>query len=109
MYTLNGIPDGKFSSEDNPMRNYAVIANFKGTEGGMFSLYAVDGQNALYYRTGWDNDGWKIYWHKIATMEDVRSVDAKIPSKTSQLTNDSGFATISNGHLVINGSELWIE
>ena len=36
-------------------------------------------------------------------------VDAKIPTKTSQLTNDSGFAQISNGHLVINGSELWIE
>ena len=36
-------------------------------------------------------------------------VDAKIPTKTSQLTNDSGFAVISNGHLVINGSELWIE
>ena len=37
-------------------------------------------------------------------------VDAKIPTKTSQLTNDSGFATInSSGHLVINGSELWIE
>lgn len=37
-------------------------------------------------------------------------VNAKIPTKTSQLTNDSGFATInSSGHLVINGSELWIE
>lgn len=33
-----------------------------------------------------------------------------IPTKTSQLTNDSGFAVInSSGHLVINGSELWIE
>lgn len=33
-----------------------------------------------------------------------------IPTKTSQLTNDSGFATInSSGHIVINGSELWIE
>ncbi len=33
-----------------------------------------------------------------------------LPTKTSQLTNDSGFATInSSGHLVINGSELWIE
>ena len=31
-----------------------------------------------------------------------------IPTKTSQLTNDSGFAVIRNGHLVINGSELWI-
>lgn len=36
-------------------------------------------------------------------------VDGKIPTKTSQLTNDSDFAVISNGHLVINGSELWIE
>lgn len=36
-------------------------------------------------------------------------VDAKIPTKTSQLTNDRGFAVISNGHLVINGSELWIK
>lgn len=36
-------------------------------------------------------------------------VDSKIPKKTSQLTNDRGFAVISNGHLVINGSELWIE
>lgn len=33
----------------------------------------------------------------------------ELPTKTSQLTNDSGFAVISNGHLVINGSELWIE
>ena len=32
-----------------------------------------------------------------------------LPTKTSQLTNDSGFAVIRNGHLVINGSELWIE
>ena len=37
-------------------------------------------------------------------------VDAKIPTQTSQLTNDSGFAVIdSSGHLVINESELWIE
>ena len=37
------------------------------------------------------------------------SIEAKIPTKTSQLTNDSGFAVINNGHLVINGSELWVE
>lgn len=42
--------------------------------------------------------------NKIATM-----LMAKVPTKTSQLTNDSGFAIInSSGHLVINGSELWI-
>lgn len=41
-------------------------------------------------------------WKKVATTD-------LLPTKTSQLTNDSGFAVISNGHLVINGSELWIE
>ena len=43
--------------------------------------------------------------NRIATL-----LRAKVPTKTSQLTNDSGFAVInSSGHLVINGSELWIE
>lgn len=37
------------------------------------------------------------------------AVKSDLPTKTSQLTNDSGFAQINNGHLVINGSELWIE
>lgn len=47
---------------------------------------------------------------EVSTKEYVDSqISAKTPTKTSQLTNDSGFATISNGHLVINGSELWIE
>ena len=41
-------------------------------------------------------------WTKLSSTSDL-------PTKTSQLTNDSGFAVISNGHLVINGSELWIE
>lgn len=42
----------------------------------------------------------------VATEDFVRT---SVPTKTSQLTNDSGFAVIINGHLVINGSELWIE
>ena len=37
------------------------------------------------------------------------ALESDIPTKTSQLTNDSGFAVIRNGHLVINGSELWVE
>lgn len=41
-------------------------------------------------------------WKRVAFINDL-------PTKTSQLTNDSGFAVISNGHFVINGSELWIE
>ena len=42
-------------------------------------------------------------------QQEFTSVRAAIPTKVSQLTNDSGFAVISNGHLVINGAELWIE
>lgn len=42
-------------------------------------------------------------------IQELRAAMEFIPTKTSQLTNDSGFAVISNGHLVINGSELWIE
>ena len=42
-------------------------------------------------------------------IQELQAALKVIPTKTSQLTNDSGFAVISNGHLVINGSELWIE
>lgn len=43
-------------------------------------------------------------------IQELKAAMESIPTKTSQLTNDSGFATInSSGHLVINGSELWIE
>lgn len=45
----------------------------------------------------------------IETQLQNYALKTAIPTKTSQLTNDSGFAVISNGHLVINGSELWIE
>ena len=46
----------------------------------------------------------------IGTQLQDYALKTSIPTKTSQLTNDSGFATInSSGHLVINGSELWIE
>lgn len=44
----------------------------------------------------------------ISSLPDY-ALKTELPTKTSQLTNDSGFAVISNGHLVINGSELWIE
>ena len=41
--------------------------------------------------------------------DDATKLEAKIPTKISKLTDDVGIAKISNGHLVINGSELWIE
>lgn len=70
-----------------------------------------------YTRAEVDNKISNIDLSQYATTTYVRtaissardSIEANIPTKTSQLTNDSGFAVISNGHLVINGSELWIE
>lgn len=70
-----------------------------------------------YTRAEVDNKISNIDLSQYATTTYVRtaissaraSIEASIPTKTSQLTNDSGFAVISNGHLVINGSELWIE
>lgn len=70
-----------------------------------------------YTRAEVDNKISNIDLNQYATTTYVRtaissaraSIEANIPTKTSQLTNDSGFAVISNGHLVINGSELWIE
>lgn len=67
-----------------------------------------------YTRTEVDN---KISYSAYSTTNYVHTaisaanaaIEANIPKKTSQLTNDSGFAVISNGHLVINESELWIE
>ena len=51
-----------------------------------------------------------IITQNIYMKLDSYALKTDLPTKTSQLTNDSGFAAInSNGHLVINGSELWIE
>ena len=46
---------------------------------------------------------------KGKVIHDTYALKTDLPTKTSQLTNDSGYAVISNGHLVINGSELWLE
>ena len=70
-----------------------------------------------YTRAEVDNKISKIDLSQYATITDVRAaiskaktaIEANIPTQTSQLINDSGFAVISNGHLVINESELWIE
>ena len=51
-----------------------------------------------------------IITQNIFVALDKYALKTDVPTKTSQLTNDSGFATInSSGHLVIDGSELWIE
>lgn len=69
---------------------------------------AYDAYNIpIRYRLGFLADMIKS---NIETQLQDYALKTSIPTKTSQLTNDSGFATInSSGHLVINGSELWIE
>ena len=107
MFPINGYPD-KLSSTTGKYP-YSIVTNFQGKSGTLFSLYAQHTRRELYFRTGWtDERGWGA-WVKLATEENMAALDAKIPTKTSQLTNDSGFAVISNGHLVINGAELWVE
>lgn len=71
-----------------------VIGNYQGDHGVFYYGYEVATKRNTYSKS------------ETYTQAEV---DNKIPTKTSQLTNDSGFAVISNGHLVINGSELWIE
>lgn len=82
----------------------------------------VDSTNAIMQGTSiiYDNNGTperyqlgflaSIITDNIYVRLDSYALKTDLPTKTSQLTNDSGFATInSSGHLVINGSELWIE
>lgn len=70
----------------------------------------IDNKFTSYYTKAETDSAIKNNKPDLSGYYTKSEVDAKIPTKTSQLTNDSGFATInSSGHLVINGSELWIE
>ncbi len=60
--------------------------------------------------TGSNSGHLNVDGEAVATENYVDNALAnKIPTKVSQLTDDVGIAKISNGHLSINGSELWIE
>ena len=108
MYPIVGYPTGSFDSAiDKPSYRHGLVMNFKGQDKELFSLYSVDNKPYLYFRTGYV--GWGATWYQIATTEALNALGAKIPAKVSQLTDDVGIAKMSNGHLVINGSELWIE
>ena len=50
-----------------------------------------------------------IPFTRFLDTDDFTELRDSIPTKVSQLTDDVGMAKMSNGHLVINGSELWIE
>lgn len=90
---------------------YGQLLNLPADKGNeLAQLWIAQTSGRMYYRGG--NTGNPINdvpFTRFLDEDDATELKAKIPTKTSQLTNDSGFATISNGHLVINGSELWIE
>lgn len=65
---------------------------------------------AMYHRGG--NFKYNINdspFIRFLDEDDYSNLAGKIPTRVSQLTDDVGIAKISNGHLVINGNELWIE
>lgn len=108
MYPIVGYPTGSFDlAIDKPSCRHGLVMNFKGQDNELFSLYSVDNRPYLYFRTGYG--GWSASWYQIATTDALNALKDKIPTRVSQLTDDVGIAKISNGHLVINGSELWIE
>lgn len=93
LYPIIGYPDGFDSTTD--LYPYALVANFQGNEkgrdaGALISLYASDRAKHLYFRTGWGDTGWRKPWFKLANVDDI-------PTKTSQLTNDSGYVNFTDG------------
>lgn len=104
------------ASETNAA-NSAKAAAQSAIDAAKFDPSSYYTKTETYTKTEVDNKISNIDLNQYATTTYVRtaissaraSIEANIPTKTSQLTNDSGFAIISNGHLVINGSELWIE
>lgn len=86
----SGLPDSTYK--------FSLVANLMGQDrnGILLSLFATDAHGGgaypeLFYRTGFNNT-WRE-WHKLVTPRDI-------PTKTSQLTNDSGYVRLSQmaGH-----------
>lgn len=89
LYPIVGYPTGSFDTAANkPEYRHGLVMNFKGQSKEMCSLYSAENKPYLYFRTGYG--GWAATWYQLAT---TNYVDNTIPKKTSQLTNDSGYAT----------------
>jgi hypothetical protein len=104
-YYLKAEVDNKINTVWITPMNWAVAqptAMMQGTS----IVYDENGNTARYSLNAFLKQVTKFIVENILVKY---ALESSIPTKTSQLTNDSGFATISNGHLVINGSELWIE
>lgn len=99
---------GNAKKSETNAANSAAAAKASADRAATFDPSSYYTKTETYTREEVDN---KIKNNKpdLSSYYTKTEVDAKIPTKTSQLTNDSGFAVIRNGHLVINESELWIE
>lgn len=82
IFPIQGYPDGLTVADKK--YPYSVVVNFQGESGALLSFYAQHSKRELYFRVGWpDERGWGL-WTKLATTD-------KIPTKVSQLSNDSGY------------------
>lgn len=105
-YYLKSEVDNKIDDVWSTPLNWDVISNNNNIMQGTSIFYSESGKVARY-RLGVLA---AIISQNIMVKLDNYALKTDVPTKTSQLTNDSGFATInSSGHLIINGSELWIE
>ena len=104
-YYLKSEVDNKIDTVWKTPLNWDTIQNSTIMQGTSI-IYNEDGIAARYQIGNLAT----IISQNIYGALDKYALKTDVPTKTSQLTNDSGFATInSSGHLVIDGSELWIE
>ena len=102
-YYLKSEVDNKIGAVWDEPLNWDQLENQTAVKEGRLIVYDTSGNPWLL------EYGFLQYLINNALDLSAYALKTAIPTKTSQLTNDSGFAVISNGHLVINGSELWIE
>ena len=102
-YYLKSEVDNKIGAVWDEPLNWDELENQTAVKEGRLIVYDTSGIPWLL------EYGFLQYLINNALDLSAYALKTAIPTKTSQLTNDSGFAAISNGHLVINGSELWIE
>lgn len=103
-YYLKADVDNKINGVWNTPLGWGTLESSTLLQG---TSIAYDANNApTRYRLAFLAD---IIRTNIETQLQNYALKTDLPTRTSQLANDSGFAVISNGHLIINGRELWIE
>lgn len=96
----------------NQPSEYGQLINIPATNDGSEStqLWIRQNDGQMYHRGGnYANNVDATPFVRFLDEDDYNNFARKIPTRVSQLTDDVGIAKMRNGHLVINGSELWIE